>query len=91
MWPDLRISPEERDPLLDILNTHRGTLRTEIHGTEVSAHNPDLKKKELLDRILGNLHEGKPSGVRALASPRTLIATASETASNTKEAQCRIT
>jgi hypothetical protein len=34
MWPDLRISAEERDPLLDILNTHRGpSERDPWHGS----------------------------------------------------------
>lgn len=33
MWLDLRISPEERELLLDILTIYQGTLRTETHRT----------------------------------------------------------
>jgi len=71
MWLDLRISPEERDLLLDILTTYRGTLRTEIHRTEVSAYKRDLKEQEeLLDGILAKLHELKASAAGALDASR---------------------
>jgi hypothetical protein len=64
MWLDLKISSEERDLLLDILTTYRGTLRTEIHRTEVFAYKQDLKEQEeLLGRILGKLHELEASAV----------------------------
>jgi hypothetical protein len=54
MWLGLRISPEERELLLDILTTDLGILRTEICQT---VHNEWVKEQKRRRHIAGGSSE----------------------------------
>ncbi len=58
--PQLILTEDERDVLIDILEVEVKDLRHEIHDTDASAYKEDLKNRERVVKHMLNQLQGHP-------------------------------